>query len=162
MNYHQQGVMEQKQQKQKEILSYWSTPQIYSWIGSNTVNHELIEAIIYNNSQDGISSNRIAELYNRHLNITNFNHKINCYIVEHIINTCNKYKCTFNTVGEFKKNKHFWFYDTTGIPDSYFKRHNQYYDLMKRDNKNDYVLELENRIKSLEQNINELKSQNNS
>ena len=162
MNYYQQGVMEQKKQQQKEILSYWSTPQIYIWIGNNTVNHELIEAIIYNNSYEGISSNRIAELYNRYLNITSLNNKINCYIVDHIINTCNKYKCTFNIVGEFKKNKNFWSYDTSGIPDSYFKNHNKYYNFMKKDNKNDYVLELENKIKTLEQNIQELKSKNNS
>lgn len=157
MDYYKQGKIEQKMNQQKEIISYWSTPQIYSWIGSNNPDYQLIEAIIcYNNH--GIKSQRIAELYNNHLKLTKFSEKINSYVVEHIIETCNKYKCTFGIVGTFNKDKNNnWTYDITGIPDSYFEKHNKYFKLMKK-NTNLRVLELENKVRELQESINLLKA----
>lgn len=148
MDYYKQGVIEKKQQQQKEIMCYWTDENIYDWISKNNPNHELIEAIIYIN-KSGITSNKIADIYNIELGLQNEKSIINSFIIDHIIKTCNKYKCTFNTHGNFVNKNNLWFYDIDGTSETSFKQNNKYYSKQK-EQKDVYITQLENKITKLE------------
>ena len=151
-SYYQEGKDAEKKQKQKELLAYWSTEQTYEWFGTETPNYQLIEAIVL--KYQGISSTSIVYLYNKRQTHTI---PLNEHIIDHIINTCNMYKCTFGIRGEFEKKEDLWHYNISPLCELEINRSNPYMNDRKHKTK-EYILSLEKRIKELENEIVQLKT----
>ena len=133
--------------KRKEILSYWSNENTYKWLEKEQPNYQLIEAIVL--KYDGITSTSVAFLYNERTKCKN---PINEFIIEHIINTCNQYKCTFGILGEYEKKNELWYYKVDNITELSICKKNPYINEKKLKTK-EYIVSLENKIKSLEREL---------
>lgn len=128
----------------KEKLAFWSDEDTYNWIEKEQPNSQLIEAIVL--KYHGISSTSIAFIYNQ----KNFcDNPINEFIIEHVINTCNKYKCTFGVFGEYEKINSLWYYKVDNNTELNIRKNNPYINEKKQKTK-EYIINLENKIKALE------------
>lgn len=156
-SYYQENKKYREDMQQKEILAYWSKDAVYDWI-SNNVNpdQDLIESIVM--KHQGITSTSIAHIYNDRLSPKN---PINEYIIDHVIDIYNKYKCTFYTLGTYVKQDARWFYKITPLDNITILRKNKYINQqVERSGKTkEYILQLENENKKLRNEIAILKNQ---
>ena len=151
-HYYEENKKLEEDRRRKEILAYWSDEKTYKWLEKEQPNYQLIEAIIL--KYDGISSPSIAYLYNNRINPAN---PINEYIINHILDTCNKYKCTFNVLGEYVKKNELWYYNVDPNTELRIREKNPFVNEKKQKTK-EYILSLENKIKVLENELINIKA----
>ena len=155
--YYQENKKYREDLQKREILAYWSKNEVYDWISNNTVpDQQLIESIVM--KYQGITSTSIAHLYNDKLTPTN---PLNEFIIDHIIDIFNKYKCTFQSFGNYVKKNDRWFYEISPLQNVEISRRNKYINQkVERSSKTkEYIQQLENENKKLKNELAMLKNQ---
>ena len=151
-DYYKDNEIIKKKMQRKELIMYWASKDVYAWLDVNQPKHDLIYAIIHH--YDGISSKNIAFNYNKYIEDNQF---ITPEVIEHMIGIYNQYKCTFYNLGHIKKENELWYYNLSPESEISFLRMNKIKLGEKQENTNEYILELENRIKVLEKELLEKK-----